>query len=105
MILFLFLFFYECHVKMRLSDSPTVRRSERPTGAASGWKCSRASLVVQEVLCYLNRFRQPEGILKKKQEKKVIVYRTLSQLGYCARKGSIEKKVGDILLPRWVTFL
>lgn len=63
MILFLFFFWDECHVKIRLSDSPTVRRSERPTGAAPGWKCSRASLVVQEVPRYLNRFRQPEGIL------------------------------------------
>lgn len=80
-------------MKIRLSDSPTVRRSERPTGAASGWKCSRASLVVQEVPCYLNRFRQPEGILKKKKQKKVIVYRTFSRLGYCARKGSIERRL------------
>lgn len=56
-------------MKIRLSDSPTVRRSERPTGAASGWKCSWASLVVQEVPCYLNRFCQPEGILKNNRKR------------------------------------
>lgn len=97
---FSFFFWVKCHVMIRLSDSPAVRRSERPTGAAPGWKCSRSSLGVQEVQCYLNRFHQPEGRSQAKQKKKKKrLFPTWCSASWdtALRKGSVEKMAVEIL--------